>query len=69
MGRHGSIEELQNVAGSFSSSSLGSHPSYGSLKTVAGQVEQLVHRITDEAEVDLKVGRSSAVQMQPQRKG
>ena len=42
---------------------------YGSLKIVAGQVEQLVQRITDEAKADLDARRSSAVQMQQQRRG
>ena len=45
----------------MNNSSLGSQASYGSLKTVAGQVEQWVHRSQmKKAEADLKVGRSSA---------
>ena len=44
-GLHGHVEELHgNKVGSLSSSSLGSQASYGSLKTVAGQVEQWLHR-------------------------
>lgn len=54
-------------ARSLSNSSLGSHLSYESLKTIVGQVEQLVQRITNEAEAELKDGRSSVVQMQQQR--
>ena len=70
MGQHGSVEQQRRYkmwAGSLSSTSLGSHPSYGSLKTIARQVEQLGQRITDEAEVDLKAEGSSEVQMQQQR--
>ena len=37
----------------MSSPTLGSHPCYGSLKTVARQVEQWVQRITDGAEAKL----------------
>ena len=37
----------------MSSLALGSHLCYGSLKTVAGQVEQLVQRVTDGADVKL----------------
>ena len=45
----------------MSSSSLGSHASYGSLKTVAGQVEKWVHRSQmKQAKADLKTGRSNA---------
>ena len=47
----------------MSNSSLGSHASYDSLKTVAGQVEQWVHRSQmKQAEADLKTGRRSAEQ-------
>ena len=47
----------------MSSSSLGSHASYDSLKTIAGQVEQWVHRSQmKQAEADLKTGRSSVEQ-------
>ena len=41
----------------MSNPTLGSHPFYGSLKTVAGQVEQWVQRITDGAEAELDVER------------
>ena len=41
----------------MSSPTLGSHMSFGSLKTVAGQVEQWVQRITDGAEADLDAER------------
>ena len=50
-------------AGSLSSPTLGSHTSYESLKMVAGQVEQWVQRITDEAKAKLEAEGSSAVQM------
>ena len=47
----------------MSSSSLGSHTSYGSLKTIAGQVEKWVHRPQmKQAEADLKTGRRSVEQ-------
>ena len=45
----------------MSSSSVGSQASYDNLKTVAGQVEQWVHRSQmKQAEANLKAGRSSA---------
>ena len=41
----------------MSSPTLGSHPCYGSLKTVAGQVEQWVQRVTDGVEAELDAER------------
>ena len=41
----------------MSSPTLGSHPCYGSLKTVAGQVEQWVKKITDGAQAELDAER------------
>ena len=38
----------------MSSPTLGSHPCNRSLKTVAGQVEQWVQRVTDGAEAELE---------------
>ena len=41
----------------MSSPTLGSHTSYGSLKTVAGQVEQWMQKITDGAGAELDAKR------------